>query len=368
MTEKYLIVVGKSGVYDKTAKTGRSYQVRYLTCEAPDDPYTAYKLSIYPTRMGEWPDIFVFSTILVPYTDINAGQLNSKFDIKLDGAPFIKAVWINGFKQQDIKVVGRYSTLKTIELDLAKCNFYTDHVSDADGQVSLSADELGFKWFPPIFKKGVLEGTIKITGEFEMRLQKVNSEWVRVSKYKIGSINLAESDLSILRQIINSAERDTAIAKITKAIHDRLAAGTFMSIGDVEEMLKLSDIIGMDAEKLLYGATFKKDYEPAFFTTLKEIQDQSSQILYSEIGFLFHINRCWVWEVPEYGAATYLFNDKILTQKDLAAVLSTVNKIEIIQSDEVKAVLGFIRRVIHPKDPENDAYFDRWLAEVQRKL
>jgi len=368
-----LVVVSKGMAHQKMARgSNRPYEVRYLTCQEVGDPATAYNIAVYKNN-DSWPPIFTYSTITVPKRELRDGKVQAgKWNINLEGGQFTRAVWVNGFKQREIQIGDPYSQLETRELDLQDCSFFFDHLQCGD--VSIEAKDLGFSMFPSIFKQRVLEGTIKITGVFEWHLRRnVNAltpedRYTRQNVYRPGSIDLGASDLSLLKQVVVDADNDKKMQELIRKLRAELSHGKFVSESMVEEWCTLLELEGVDVRKIIEGETMRKDYEPAFFRAIKAEHDANHPIFYSSDGFLFYVNGHYVWELPEYGAATYLFLDAELKGSDLAALLGGVTRKQILEDDATKAVLHYVRRSIHPRDPDNEEYFDRWLAEVCQKL
>jgi hypothetical protein len=359
--------------HQKMSKTGHPYEVRYLTCqELGGNPLVAHFVAVYK-NYDSWPPIFTYSTLEVPKRELRPGKVqDGKFNINLEGEQFTSAVWVNGFKQKEIVIGDPYSQLESRELDLQHCDFFFDHLQCGD--ISVGAKDLGFSCFPAIFKQKVLEGTIKVTGVFEWHLRRnVNAtgtedKYTRQNVYRPGSIDLSRSDLSLLKQVVVDAENNKKMQELIRKLRAELSRGKFVSESMVEEWCTLLELEGVDVRKIIEGETMHKDYEPAFFRAIKAEHDANHPIFYSSDGFLFYVNGHYVWELPEYGAATYLFLDAELKGSDLAALLGGVTRKQILEDDATKAVLHYVRRSIHPKDADNEAYFDRWLQEVCQKL
>ena len=361
-----LVVLFKGIARSKTSKTGHPYEVRYLTCQDPADPATAYNIAIYKNG-GAWPPVYTYSMITVPKRELRPGKVQAgMWNVNLQGEQFTRSLWVGGFKQHEMMIGSFYSRLETREFPLGDCSFYFDHLECDD--LRIDAKDLGFDYFPSIFKQRVLDGVIKITGVFEWHLKYDKDKYVRQGVYKPGTIDVSKSDLGILKQVIHDAENDKKMQQLLARIRGELKHGKFVSEEQVSEWCTLLDLIGVDVRRVMEGETMRKDYEPAFFRALKEKHDSTHPIFYSSDGFVFYINGHWVWELPEYGAATYLFLDAGMKGNDLAALLGGVTRRQILEDDAIQALLHYVRRSIHPKDAENEQYFDRWFDEVCARL
>jgi hypothetical protein len=374
MPIKKMVVVRKSGEKDKISKKGRPYKVRYVTCQDFDDPTTGYSLAIYPDRNGEYPDVFTYSVIEVPMRSYHGAAVNASWDLNIDGSPFDHIGWVNGFKQHEIINVGRYATHMMVIVDLDNVRFHHSYLADEHTGVMIRAETLGFEYFPQSLNKVELEGQIRIFGEFEHRLRSVynkesrSRDWFTAYSYKEGSFDKSRSDLALLEQIVTGEISNDRLRDIIRKIKEVMREGRFVPTNAVRDMLKEAGITNQNPDELLESVALRKDYEPAFFRALKEIHNEGDQIFYSDTGFIFHVEDAWVWEEPKYGSATYLFERGASSVDALAVTLETVSKTQILKNEEMQDLTGFIRRVIHPKDADDDKLFNRWLLEVQQKI
>jgi len=370
-----MIVVRKSGEKEKVSKKGKQYRVRYLTCQDYDDPTTGYSLAIYPDyTTGEYPDVFTYSVIEVPMRSYRESEVNERWDKNLDGSPFATMGWVNGFKQNEIVAVGRYSTFMMVDMDLNNVYFHHEYLSDEKTGIRINAQTLGFEYFPQGLNKVELEGTVRLFGEFEHRLRSVydresrTREWFTAYDYKEGSFDKSQSDLALLEQIVTQELSNDKLREIIGKIKEAMREGAFMATSAVQSMLVEAGIEDQNAGELLESITLRKDYEPAFFRALKEAHDDVDPIYYSDTGFVFRINDAYVWEEPKYGSATYLFDAEANDAESLVVVLESVNKTQILRNEEIQNLTAFLRRVIHPKDADDERLFNRWLLEVQQKI
>jgi len=350
-------------------RTGRQYSVRYLTCQKPDDPWTAYRLAIYPNG-DVWPPIYTYSQIIVPVRETRSDRVNEKYDINLDGVPFRHACWVNGFKQHEIQIKGFYTTTKALVVPLERCEILADHLEALDGTVRIPAGDFGLTHFPAITRQVEWHGDIIIFAEFEWHLRNVfnqatrRKEFRKVEQYKEGTLIISKSQLGLLHQVIQTAQDQKKLQEVIAKIRSELSKGTYISIEQVEEWLTLAELYGEDPERILRSQCLRGEYEPIFFEMLRDEHDQNHDIYFGSHGFIFHINGKWVWEEPKYGAATYLFRGDHLDGRTLSVALSNLSRTDLLGSDELQTVTGFLNRVIHPKDASVERYLDRWMSEV----
>lgn len=366
---KKVFITGKSGVKEKIASNSRKIKVRYFTCQSADDPLTGYKFELREEN-GDTLPFFIFSELLVPLKNPSRGRPNPLYDKNAEGEIFQNVYWLSGMKPSDIKATGkRYISEKEISINLRDVVFFNDHLLDKESDVKIPSTDLGFPTFSPVLNSVNLEGVVKIHGTFESRLRPFfdgerKKNFKKCLIYKEGSADLSRSDLSMLERSVFSVEEEERMKSFLKELREKIREGNFLSVEDVEQIARSTGISGIDAADLLEKATFRKNYEPLFFDMLKKSQENGKPVYYSDSGFIFFIKGRWVWEVPEYANATYIFDGQILSAGSLLALLQNAAKNEIYKSKEMKTRAGFIKRVIHPKDVENEEYLNRWFSEI----
>lgn len=368
VTSTKLIISSRSGEKVKTTqRTGREYRVRYLTCYDLSKPETAYFISLYPDSNGFYPKIHAYTMIELVSESMSPAKVDPKYNKTIDEKPFNQAFWINKYK--DLVILGQYSLQKTFHFSLEDCKFNTDYIFHGPTSSKIPAVDIGFEYFSPKLSLLSPQGTITITGVFELRLHAVDgiigepTRWETIHIYKEGTIDASKSDLSNLQAYVRSSLSQDRLADLIATIKQILKDGHYISFEEMTQMANKAQVDVSDVSSILETMTFKKSYEQKFFQSLKDLQTKDKKIYYSMNGFVFHINDHLVWEVPETGTATYIFDDQNIIE--LMAKLEQVKRRSILINEDLASFLKYRRRVIHPDDVEEQRHFDRWLLEVR---
>jgi hypothetical protein len=342
---------------------------RFLTAQDEKDPHKGYSFLIFPDYNGYYPAMFTYQIIEVGGTE--EPKPVTKYDLNVYDDPFTSMCFV---KKPTITVVGRLKERRRVTIPLATVTFYREYLQDSVYNAVVEAKALGFNYFPSGMGSLQLDGVITLSGEFEVSLRPTtgldgNREWSKAYKFVDGSIDVANSDLGAIMPHVKmaalTAEKERAIEVLIAELRTN---GTYLDIFNARLTLRahgVDDALLNDAEieAALNGVTFKKDYNPEYFHALKKMQEKGTQILYSDSGFVFRIERRWVWEVPKPSTATYMF-DGSKPIAELRALLSKVSRIDILKNRDMQDAIGYLGRAIHPPEDENGQGMSRWLRDV----
>lgn len=342
---------------------------RFMTAQDEIDPHKGYSFLIFPDYNGYYPSIFTYHVVDV--SGVSESKAITKYDENIDGDPFVSMAFI---KKPTVMVIGRYSEHKSVEIPLATVTFYREYLQDSVYNAVVEAKALGFDYFPSSMGNLQLDGVITLSGKFEVSLRPATGpdgkrDWSKAYKFVDGSIDVANSDLGAIMPHVKaaklSADKERAIEIL---ISELRMNGTYLDIFNARLTLRahgMDDALLNDAEieAALNGVTFKKDYNPEYFHALKNMQEKGTQILYSDSGFIFHIEHRWIWEVPKPSTATYMFDGR-KPIAELRAILSRVSRVDILKNLDMQKAIGYLGRAIHPPEDENGGGIARWLRDV----
>lgn len=366
-----MIVIRKSP--ERKFKRGSG---RFITGQSPSNPSLGYTFLLFPDyHTGEYPPIFTFNVIDVNAESFEDAAINPKYDTNLEGVPFGVMSFLSKVDQSNIRIKGRYTERRSVDIPLATVKFYREYFQSDVDNITVDAKTAGFPYFPSSLSSLGLGGFIKVTGDFEVSLRRValgqgKYEWQRAYKFKEGSIDMENSDLSglvsLVKNAVNDAERERMIAILIEELRRN---GTYLDIFNARSILRqrgFDDAMLADGviEAALNGVTMKKDYDPQYFHALKSIQEKGTPVFYGDQGFIFRTEGKWVWETPKPNTATYIFNGAV-TIADIRSFLSRTSRMEILKNASLQKEMGYKGRAIHPPDEENGEGMSRWMRDIQ---
>ena len=156
-----------------------------------------------------------------------------------------------------------------------------------------------------------IKGGFDVDGQLEisMRRNSLTGEWGVESRFnsRNSRLEVISYDLEGVKLAKERVERDRAYTELVRWAR-RLLEQESRAINpqELEAKAKSLGLTGINADDLLESVTFKADYQKKFFTFLKGL---AKDIYYSKDGFFFVMNNDKIiWEMPKYGASTYVFD------------------------------------------------------------
>jgi len=209
-----------------------------------------------------------------------------------------------------------------------------------------------------------LKGGFGLEGELEVGLKK-NGEGKWVVGYKISEnvdLRLVKYELADLKRAKQIADHDFAYSELVAWAKAEISQEKGLNAKAIMDKADALGVGGIDPDALIEEVCMKPEYKKSFYKFIKGLSGE--QYATTE-GFFFHLpNGNIVWEMPKYGASTYVFGDQDINL--LMHRLKLTGRGEIIKNEVIKSELCFIGRRKHPSLEENGEYEENWQNDVKK--
>lgn len=278
---------------------------------------------------------------------------------------------IKGGKAKYIESYDQYTRTYRNIFKFADVTFYDGFIKTADDLTFRSNDFEEHTAFMSYFNQinkpeDPIKGGFEVDGQLEisMRRDSISGQWGVASRFNShnSKLDVISYDLEGVKLAKQRIERDRSYTLLV-AWARRLLEQDKKAINpqELEAKAKSLGLTNINADDLLESVTFKADYQKKFFSFLKGL---AKDIYYSKDGFFFVMkNDKIIWEMPKYGASTYVFdaqNTDILIDR-----IRETPRSAIYADDTVGSVLSYIGRRRHPHEDQNGEYEENWQNDVK---
>lgn len=254
---------------------------------------------------------------------------------------------------------------------LRDCEFYDGYIRTQDGLIFKTSD---FPTNPPFMHyfnqinqtENPIKGGFEIQGKLDVIIRKSSKTKAWEVGYRFNghgsTLKIISYELDDLIRAEKVAINDQKYGELVRWAKRRLEQDKeIMGTDELLDKAKELGITIINPDDLLEKVTFKPDYKKSFFTFLRE---KAEKTYYSSKGFFFILkNGRIVWEMPKYGASTYVFKKQdphLLMQR-----LKITMRSKIYSDDQVGSLLQFIGRRRHPQSDERHELFEEnWQERV----
>lgn len=267
-----------------------------------------------------------------------------------------KGVWRKGHYSIKFKELYRW---KDVE-------FFDGFIKTPDG---LTLEE---KFFPgnPIFmgyfnvindSEDPIRGGFEVKGQVQLTMQKKEDGWGVGYRFTSDTVlDLIRYELDDLKRAKRVAEHDIAYRSLVAWAKNRLDREDKLDPKEIEKEAEKLGLTNIDPDDLMEKVAFKPDYKKSFYSFIK---GKAKETYATNNGFFFVMkNNFIIWEMPKYGASTYIFNPQdihLLMQR-----LKITQRAKIYSDDAVAKELNYVNRRKHPTEHENEAYEENWQQRV----
>lgn len=267
-----------------------------------------------------------------------------------------RGIWRKGHYSVKFKELYRWRDIE----------FFDGFIQTPDG---LTLEE---KFFPenPIFmqyfniindSEDPIRGGFEVKGQVQLTMQKKEEGWgVGYRFISDTKLDLIRYELDDLKRAKKVADRDIAYQRLVAWAKRRLEHEDKLDPKEIEEEAEKLGLLNIDADDLLEKVAFKPDYKKSFYSFIK---GRAKETYATKNGFFFVMeNDKIIWEMPKYGASTYVFEAQdihLLMQR-----LKITQRAKIYSDDTVAKELDYIDRRKHPTESENGTYEENWQKRV----
>jgi len=328
--------------------------------------------------------ISIFGIVTVTYKSERRSSWNEKYDSfilknmiaakKLPDKPFNQ--FLDGELPRKLSCFGLIDSFQTNKLQIVfeelfrwrDVTFYDGHIKTKEPEISLTS---GFFPTDPIFMgyfNNINKGESPIVGGFELSgsmsigMVKTDGEWgIGYSMSANTKLELISYELNDLKRAKTVAEHDKAYFRLVAWAHNRLDNDKHLDPAEIDAEAQRLGLTGISPDALIEEVCMKPEYKKEFYTFIKGLGET---VYATKDGFFIVLkNGNIIWEMPKYGASTYIFSkqDPHLLMKRLGVT----QRAKIYSDDAVGQALQYIGRRNHPESDENGEYQQSWENKVK---
>jgi len=377
ITRNNLLLVAKSGKR-KSNRDGNSYYRWYTFFDEK-----ANQMISIPGRLDLKISIFGIAT--VSYKTEKRSNWNMQYDtFILENMIAVKKLpdkrpdqFLEGELPVKLTCFGLTDAYQTDKLQIEFNELYRwRDIQFYDGYIRTENPELVLRedFFPerPIFmgyfnniNKGnnPITGGFEISGKLEVGMVKNDDGWSVGYKFGRNSkLELISYELKDLERARRVAIHDQAYADLVAWAKNRLNRDKILNPDEIDAKAEKLGLTGISPDALIEEVCMKPEYKKEFFDFIKGLGIKTYA---TKDGFFTVLNnRKIIWEMPKYGASTYVFDKQdphLLMQR-----LKITQRAKIYSDETVAKELKFIGRRRHPESEENGEYTENWKNDVKK--
>jgi len=284
--------------------------------------------------------------------------------------------FLDGELPKKLSCFGLIDSIQTgkLQIDFEELFRWRD-VEFGDGYIRTKTPEivLPSEFFPtsPIFmgyfnniNKGEepIKGGFELSGRMSIGMVKTDGQWgVGYSMSTNTKLELISYELNDLKRAETVAVHDKAYFRLVAWAYKRLDNDKHLDPAEIDAEAERLGLTGVSPDALIEEVCMKPEYKKEFYTFIKDLGISTYA---TKDGFFITLsNGNIIWEMPKYGASTYVFGSQdphLLMQR-----LRVTQRSKIYSDDAVGSALKYIGRRKHPESDENGEYQQSWEKDVK---